>query len=162
MSTGVSARFRMSTATSPQADRTVSAATTIAAASRPGGVAAPTIISSLRASVIQDLLSTSAVMIRRSNRRDGTVLGKSLFDQHHRRVVRVERNREAELPAHLQHRLVLAQDLADQLADAALAGDIYEARHQQVAETAALPVAAHGDRIFGPQFVGIGRKSCDP
>src|SRR6516162_5102262 len=85
----------------------------------------------------------SIVGTKRSSQRLGQlVLGKLFPDQHHCGIVRVRRDSEAELPAHLQHLRVLAQDFADELADAALTGNVYEARHQQVADTAPFPVAA--------------------
>src|SRR3984893_4993435 len=83
---------------------------------------------------------------------------KRLSDEHDRGIVRLRGNRETELPAHPQHRLVLVQHLADEFTDAALPGDFDEAVHQQVAETASFPVAADGNRIFGAQFVGAGKE----
>jgi hypothetical protein len=56
----------------------------------------------------------------------------------------------------LQHRRILAQDLADEFADAALPRNVDEALHQQVSDAASFPIAANGDCVFGAQFVGIG------
>ena len=50
-------------------------------------------------------------------------------DQHDRRIARFRGNREIELTAHLQHRLVLAQHLADEFTDAALPGYVYKTLH---------------------------------
>src|SRR5262245_23201311 len=49
------------------------------------------------------------------------VPAKLFLDQHYCRIGRVRRDNEPEFPAHLQHRLVLAQDLADEFPDAASA-----------------------------------------
>src|SRR5271156_2748870 len=88
-------------------------------------------------------------------------VAKKLFDQHNGGIGRLRNHRETEFAAHLQHRLVLAQDLSYELTDAPLSGDVDEAGHQQEADTAPLPVAADGDRIFGAQSVGIGKEVRD-
>jgi hypothetical protein len=49
----------------------------------------------------------------------GMVQWSAFSDQHDRRIARFRGNREIELTAHLQHRLVLAQHLADEFTDAA-------------------------------------------
>jgi phosphosulfolactate synthase (CoM biosynthesis protein A) len=45
--------------------------------------------------------------------------------------------------------------VADQFADAALPGELDQPVHQHIADAAALPVAAHGDGIFGGEPVGM-------
>src|SRR5215469_18266038 len=71
-----------------------------------------------------------------------------LADPQDRHIAGLGSDREAELAAHLQHRLVVAEHLADEFTDAALPGDRDQARHQQPSETASLPVAANRDGIF--------------
>jgi hypothetical protein len=78
----------------------------------------------------------------------GFIWGERLENPDHGFVIRVGCDREAERPAHFQHRSVFAQDFADQFADAKLSGDGNQPPHQQVAYAAALPVAAHGDRLL--------------
>ena len=59
----------------------------------------------------------------------GMVQWSAFSDQHDRRIARFRGNREIELTAHLQHRLVLAQHLADEFTDAALPGYVYKTLH---------------------------------
>jgi len=83
---------------------------------------------------------------------------KRLPDQHYGGIGRLRGNRETELSAHLQHRLVLTEDLADQFTDSALPGDVDEPLHKQITEPAPFPIAADGNGILGTQFVGIGKE----
>ena len=85
-------------------------------------------------------------------------LGERLPDQHYGGIGRLWGNRETEFSAHLQHRLVLTEDLADQFTDSALPGDVDEPGHQQIADPAPFPVTADGDGVLGTQLVGIGKK----
>jgi hypothetical protein len=73
MSTGVSVRLRISTATSPPLTRAASATKALATARRPGGGAAPTSIRSRALSVIHRLLilSTDGVASRHRTRHAG-------------------------------------------------------------------------------------------
>jgi hypothetical protein len=84
-----------------------------------------------------------------------------LPNQNDRGIVGVRGNCKAEFTAHPQHRVVLAQDLADQFADAPLPGTIDKAGHQQKPDTAAFPITADRDRVFGPLFVRIGKEMGD-
>ena len=58
------------------------------------------------------------------------LVGEHLLNQHDGWICRLRYSQETELPTHLQHRLVLAQDLADELPDTALPGDVDETGHQ--------------------------------
>src|SRR6516164_1406766 len=91
-------------------------------------------------------------------RLDFSSLCKLFPDENHRWIARFPGNRETELTAHPQHRLVLAQYLPYEFSNAALASDVNQARHQQISDAAPLPVAADGDGIFRAQIVGIGKE----
>src|SRR5215472_992429 len=65
--------------------------------------------------------------------------------EHDRRVVRVRGDPKAELTAHLQHRLVLAQDLAGDFTYSAPLRDGEKAGHQSEAHTATVPIAANSN-----------------
>src|SRR6516164_4913963 len=60
---------------------------------------------------------------------DLTSLSKLFPDEHHLCIARIGGNRETEFPAHLQHRLVLPQNIANEFSDTALPGDVYKTLH---------------------------------
>src|SRR5215510_4344700 len=72
------------------------------------------------------------------------------------RVVRLRRNAEAKLSAHLQHRLVLVQHQPDQFTDARLLCDLDQSSHKQLPNTAPMPVATHcnGKLCAPPIWIG--------
>src|SRR6266404_6475698 len=92
------------------------------------------------------------------SRRSESVLGKLLPDQHDARIGQVRGYGKTKLAAHLQHRLVLPQNLANELTNASLPCNVDEPCHQQISETASFPIAANGDGVFGAQLVGVGKE----
>src|SRR3546814_12511205 len=70
-------------------------------------------------------------------------------------------HREAELATQPQHRLVLMQNVAEHLANAAIPGILDHPGHQRIAQAAALPVAAHQNRELRPLVVRIAVDADD-
>ena len=86
---------------------------------------------------------------------------ESLFDVHDQGVSGVPRYREAKLATHGQNRIVVGQDVADQLADAPLPSNLDQPSHQQITDAAPMPIGTHSYRVFGPLPVGVGEEARD-
>src|SRR5579872_193098 len=61
-----------------------------------------------------------------------------------------------------EHRLVPAFDIAEDLADTALARHLQKPGEEKVAQPSPLPVASQGDGKFGAGVIGIGGKARHP
>src|ERR1700730_2286575 len=74
----------------------------------------------------------------------------------HGRVVRLRRNAEAKLSAHLQHRLVLVQQQPDQVNCAGLLCALDQSSHKQSPNATPMPVATHcnGKLCAPPIWIG--------
>src|SRR6185312_5048030 len=72
---------------------------------------------------------------------------------------RMRGDAETEFAAHFEHRVVLAQDIAEEFTDAVTPGDLDQADHQQIAEAAPFEVAPDGDRVFGLVVIRVGKES---
>ena len=70
-------------------------------------------------------------------------------------------NTKTQLPAHIQHRCVLLQDLAFDGADTFGTGIFDQQLHQHVAEAVPLQVGTHEDCLFALVVIGVRMQTND-
>ena len=69
---------------------------------------------------------------------------------------------ETQIGTHIQHGLIIAQHIAIQNIDTALAGIFYQQAHQRIAEAFALMVLSQQDRIFRLCPICVGNQTRNP
>ena len=91
--------------------------------------------------------------------REGVRIAESELDNIGVGIARVGRDVEAELPAHGEHRGVLAQHLAFNDLEAFGTGVFDDQLHEQVAEAASLEIGAYEDGILTAVVVCVGMQA---